>query len=141
MTDPSRPAHLNQPGGRFRAAIHPNVAGRERPPRAMARAPFAPPSEGPPRCVHGAVLAAAFDQVINIANIHSGTAGPTRTLALEYKRPTPLGVPLVFEAWVDAVDGRKITSRALVRHAGEVTVEASGLFILVDCGRVMRLSE
>ena len=221
------PAHLNQPGGRFRAAIHPNVAGRERelramadavrrlvrittnntgdavwtadaaqriasladalepalpavppprygalqppeephdvfpydvmlgiynplalpiemewqPPLAIGRASFDTPYEGPPGCVHGAVLAAAFDQVINIANIHSGTAGPTRTLALEYKKPTPLGAPLLFEAWVEAVDGRKITSRALVRHAGEVTVEAHGLFILVGHERVMRLTE
>jgi acyl-coenzyme A thioesterase PaaI-like protein len=221
------PAHLNQPGGPFRASIHPNIAGRERelramadavrrlvrittnntgdaawtaaaaqriaavadqlepalpaappprygalrppeephdvfpydvmlgiynplalpiemewqPPLAIGRATFDTPYEGPPGCVHGAVLAAAFDQVINIANIHSGTAGPTRTLALEYKKPTPLGAPLVFEAWVEAVDGRKVTSRAVVRDAGEVTVEASGLFILVSRERVMRLSE
>jgi hypothetical protein len=111
------------------------------PPRAVGRATFDTPYEGPPGCVHGAVLAAAFDQVINIANIHSGTAGPTRTLSLEYKKPTPLGVPLEFEAWVEAVDGRKIKSRAVVRHAGAVTVEAHGLFILVDRERVMRLSE
>ena len=109
------------------------------PPLAVGRATFDTPYEGPPGCVHGAVLAAAFDQVINIANIHSGTAGPTRTLSLEYKKPTPLGAPLVFEGWVESVDGRKITSRALVRHAGEVTVEAHGLFILVDRDRVMRL--
>ena len=30
--------HLNQPGGRFRASAHPNVAGRERELRAMADA-------------------------------------------------------------------------------------------------------
>jgi hypothetical protein len=112
-----------------------------RPPRAFGRATFDTPYEGPPGCVHGAVLAAAFDQVINVANIHSGTAGPTRTLSLEYRRPTPLDEPLEFEAWVEAVDGRKIRSRALVRHAGEITVEASGLFILVTPERVMRLSE
>jgi acyl-coenzyme A thioesterase PaaI-like protein len=112
-----------------------------RPPRAIGRATFDTPYEGPPGCVHGAVLAAAFDQVINIANIHSGSAGPTRTLAVEYKRPTPLGATLDFEAWVESVDGRKVASRAVVRHGGEVTAEAQGLFILVDQDRVMRLSE
>ena len=111
------------------------------PPRAVGRATFDTPYEGPPGCVHGAVLAAAFDQVINVANIHSGTAGPTATLSLEYKKPTPLGAPLEFEAWVESVDGRKISSRAVVRHAGEVTVSASGLFILVHHDRVMRLVE
>jgi acyl-coenzyme A thioesterase PaaI-like protein len=111
------------------------------PPRAIGRATFDTPYEGPPGCVHGAVLAAAFDQVINIANIHSGTAGPTATLSLQYKKPTPLGAPLEFEAWVESVDGRKISSRAVVRCAGEITVEASGLFILVSPDRVMRLAE
>ena len=111
------------------------------PPRAIGRATFDTPYEGPPGCVHGAVLAAAFDQVINVANIHSGTAGPTATLTLAYKRPTPLAAPLEFEAWVESVDGRKISSRALVRCAGEVTVEASGLFIWVQPDRVMRLAE
>jgi hypothetical protein len=109
------------------------------PPLAVGRASFDTPYEGPPGCVHGAVLAAAFDQVINIANIHSGTAGPTRTLSLEFKKPTPLAVPLLFEAWVESVEGRKITSHAVVKHAGEVTVEARGLFILVGHDRVMRL--
>jgi hypothetical protein len=112
-----------------------------RPPRAIGRATFDTPYEGPPGCVHGAVLAAAFDQVINVANIHAGTAGPTATLALAYKKPTLLGAPLEFEAWVESVDGRKISSRALVRCAGEVTVEASGLFIRVQPDRVMRLAE
>jgi len=111
------------------------------PPRAIGRATFDTPYEGPPGCLHGAVLAAAFDQVINVANILSGAAGPTATLALEYKKPTPLHAPLVFEAWVDAVDGRKIESRGLVRHGGEVTVEARGLFIAIDHGRVMSLSK
>ena len=111
------------------------------PPRALGRARFDTPYEGPPGCVHGAVLAAAFDQVINVANILSGSAGPTASLTLDYKRPTPLGAPLEFEAWVEAVDGRKVTSRARVRVGDEVTVEARGLFILVDRDRVMRLAD
>ena len=110
------------------------------PPCAIGHATFDTPYEGPPGCVHGAVLAAAFDQVINVANILSGAAGPTASLALDYKRPTPLHAPLVFEARVEGVDGRKIRSRALVRCGDAVTVEARGLFIAVDRERVMRLA-
>jgi acyl-CoA thioesterase FadM len=78
--------------------------------------------------------------VINVANILSGTAGPTATLSLEYVKPTPLHVPIVFEAWVDSVDGRKVRSRAHAVHDGEVTVRAEGLFIAIDRDRVMDLS-
>jgi acyl-coenzyme A thioesterase PaaI-like protein len=110
------------------------------PPKAIGTATFDTPYEGPPGHLHGAILAAAFDQVINVANILSGTAGPTATLSLEYVKPTPLHVPIVFEAWVDSVDGRKVRSRAHAVHDGEVTVRAEGLFIAIDRDRVMDLS-
>jgi hypothetical protein len=32
--------------------------------------------QGPPGCVHGGAIAAAFDQVFNVANLMSGAAGP-----------------------------------------------------------------
>jgi acyl-coenzyme A thioesterase PaaI-like protein len=136
--------HGKLPKDPVRRAYKPNALPNHmtgEPPRAIGRATFDTPYEGPPGCVHGAVLAAAFDQVINVANILSGTAGPTATLSLEYEKPTPLGAPLVFEAWVDAVEGRKVTSCAEVRHEGRVTVRARGLFIAIDRERVMRLAE
>jgi len=107
------------------------------PPQALGRAEFDTPYEGPPGCVHGAVLSAAFDQVINVANILSGAGGPTATLRLEFRKPTPLRAPLVFEAWVEGVDGRKVTSRGRVRHGDDVTAEATGLFIAIDPVRLL----
>ncbi len=112
-----------------------------RPPRAVGRAEFDTPYEGPPGCVHGAVLAAAFDQVINVANILSGAGGPTATLRLDYRKPTPLHAPLVFEAWVEGIDGRKVTSCGRVLHGDLVTAEATGLFIAVDPARVLSLAD
>jgi acyl-coenzyme A thioesterase PaaI-like protein len=109
------------------------------PPRAVGHARFTTPYEGPPGCVHGAVLAGAFDQVFNVANLKSGTAGPTRELALTYLRPTPLHADLVFEAQVERVDGRAITTRGHVRHGDVVTVEARGLFIAVSRERVLQM--
>ena len=51
-----------------------------RPPRAIGHARFDTPYEGPPGCLHGAILAAAFDQVINVANIlgHRRSDGDAR---------------------------------------------------------------
>jgi acyl-coenzyme A thioesterase PaaI-like protein len=110
------------------------------PPRALGRARFTTPYEGPPGCVHGAVLAAAFDQVFNVANLKTGSAGPTRELSLVYLRPTPLEAELVFEGQVERIEGREITTLGRVRHGDTVTVEARGIFIQVSRERVMQLS-
>jgi acyl-coenzyme A thioesterase PaaI-like protein len=110
------------------------------PPRAVGHARFTTPYEGPPGCVHGAVLAGAFDQVFNVANLKSGTAGPTRELALTYLRPTPLHADLVFEAQVERVEGRAIRTRGHVRHGDLVTAEARGLFIAVSRERVFQMA-
>ena len=109
--------------------------------RAMGAATFTTPYEGPPGCVHGAVLAGAFDQVFNVANIMSGTAGPTRTLSLRYRRPTPLHQPLEFEAWVEESDERSVVSKGVVRHAGKVTVAGEGHFALLTPERLGAMRE
>lgn len=67
--------------------------------------------EGPPGLVHGGVLATFFDSVIQHHNCDVGVAGKTMSLLVEYRRPTPLGVPLRFE--IDReTEERRITSRA-----------------------------
>ena len=107
------------------------------PPRAVGTAVFDTPYEGPPGCLHGAIIAAVFDQVFNVANIFSGQAGPTASLSLRYRRPTPLGRPLRFEAKVEGVDGRRLTSRGSLHCEGELTVEAEGVFIVTDVSRIL----
>jgi acyl-coenzyme A thioesterase PaaI-like protein len=110
------------------------------PPVARGRARFTSPYEGPPDCVHGAIIAAAFDQVFNVANLKSGVAGPTAYLHVEYKRPTRLLRDLVFEGWVDRVDGRKVTCRGRIVQDEIVTCEAEGLFVQVPRERITRLA-
>jgi len=60
--------------------------------RSIGRVTFTRPYEGPPGCVHGGMIAAAFDQVLSVANVMAGTAGPTAELTIRYRKPTPLGV-------------------------------------------------
>ena len=107
--------------------------------RAMASVTFGPPYGGPPGCVHGGVIAACFDQVLNVANLMSGVAGPTARLELRYRRPTPLHRAVRFEGWVKQREERKIHAAGRLLADGEVTVEAEGLFIIVDADRVMRM--
>ena len=51
------------------------------------RADFGSAYEGPPGCVHGGYVAAAFDEVLGFANALSGTPGMTGTLTVRYRRP------------------------------------------------------
>src|SRR5262245_34034017 len=92
-------------------------------PRAVGSATFGTPYEGPPGCVHGAAIAAAFDQVFNVANLMMGTPGPTRRLELRYRRPTPLRRELRFEAWRERVEDRKVFAAGRLLAGDEVTVE------------------
>jgi acyl-coenzyme A thioesterase PaaI-like protein len=100
---------------------------------------FTRPYEGPPGCVHGGILAAAFDQTLSIANVMAGTAGPTAHLAVRYRKPTPLGVELRFEGWQTRVAGRRIHAAGRVLAGGTVTAEAEGTFVQLGGGRVMRM--
>jgi acyl-coenzyme A thioesterase PaaI-like protein len=110
-------------------------------PRSIATAIFGTAYEGPPGCVHGAVIAAAFDQVLNVANLMSGAAGPTARLELRYRRPTPLHRAVRFEGWVKQREDRKIHTAGQLLVDGTVTVEAEGLYVVVDAARVMRMLE
>jgi len=108
-------------------------------PKAIGRVAFGRPYEGPPGCVHGGMIAAAFDQLFNIANMMSGVAGPTARLELAYRRPTPLFADLVFEAWVEEAEERKVRTTGHLLAGGVVTAEARGLFIRLSPERVMKM--
>lgn len=109
--------------------------------KVLGRVTFGAAYEGPPGCVHGGVLAAAFDQVLNVANLMAGTPGPTVRLDLRYRRPTPLGAPLVFEAWPVGLRGKRVHARGRLLHGDEVTAEAEGVFIRLPVEQVMKLLE
>jgi acyl-coenzyme A thioesterase PaaI-like protein len=106
--------------------------------RVVASAVFGVAFEGPPGHVHGGVLAAAFDEVLGLAQVSGGKPGMTGRLTIHYRRPTPLGVEVRFEGWVDSVSGRKISvkavSKVLVGDAWVVSAESDGLFISLPDG-------
>ena len=103
--------------------------------RATGTATFPLAFEGPPGVVHGGVLATFFDCVIQHHNCDVGVAGKTTSLYVEYRRPTPLAVPLRFE--VDrACDGRRITSQALLLLGDDTLCTATMQAIAGDRGRL-----
>ena len=88
--------------------------------------------EGPPGHVHGGVIAMVLDQMLGTIPAVIGKPGFTAYLTTRYRRPTPLG-RLHAEAWVESVDGRKVTARGhLLDSGGTMTAEAEGLFVMPE---------
>lgn len=106
------------------------------PPKAIGRATFTARYEGAPGCVHGAVIAGAFDIMLTAANVMAGAAGPTVTLSLTYRRPTLIDQPVRFEAWVTGRTDRRTRSRGRLLQGDVVTVEAEGEFATLDRARI-----
>jgi len=79
--------------------------------------------EGPPGIVHGGFLAVFFDCVLQQLNCDLGVAGKTASLALRYRRPTPVLTPLRVTATRE-VDGDRIHSRAELLDGDAVLCEA-----------------
>ncbi len=119
--------------------LAPPLRVRWEPPRAVGEVTFGAAYEGPPGCVHGGFIAAAFDQVFNVMNLMLGTPGPTASLALQYRRPTPLGTPLRLEGWQDRIDGRRIHVRGCLFAGEQMTVEADGIFVVLPADRILHM--
>ena len=97
--------------------------------------------EGPPGCVHGGVIASAFDEVLGFAQSMTGRPGMTGTLVTKYRQPTPLRTELRFEASVTRSQGRKNFAEARL-YAGEMLcAEAEAIFISLSPERYAELVE
>ena len=88
--------------------------------------------EGPPGHVHGGVITSAFDEMLGIANVAGGYGAMTAVLTTRYRRPTPLHVPLRFEAWTDRVEGRRVIAKGQLRRDDTVLAEAKGVFVQLE---------
>jgi hypothetical protein len=91
--------------------------------RAFGAVSFPMAYEGPPGIVHGGFLALLFDCVVQHHNCDLGVAGKTTSLAVRFRRPTPLLTELRFEV-ARTVDGGLITSTAQLVHHDSVLAEA-----------------
>jgi acyl-coenzyme A thioesterase PaaI-like protein len=103
------------------------------------RVTFGSAYEGPPGCVHGGYVAAAFDEVLGYAETFTGNPGMTGTLTVVYRTPTPLHEEVRFVAKAERVERRKIFVTGTL-HVGErLCAEASGIFVSMKPGRYLEL--
>ncbi len=118
-------------------AMHGDEDGR----RVHGSVVFGSAYEGPPGCVHGGYIAAAFDELLGFANSLSGTPGMTGTLTIRYRHPTPLHTELRFEGVCERSEGRKIYTSGQLFAGETLCAEAEGLFISVGAERFRGLFE
>ncbi|HEV7871549.1 MAG TPA: PaaI family thioesterase [Modestobacter sp.] len=88
--------------------------------------------EGPPGLGHGGVTAMLLDHVLARAARSAGHGGLTATLTVRYRRPVPLGTPLVLRAELGTTEGRRATATATLATAadpGTVLAEAEAVLV------------
>jgi hypothetical protein len=97
--------------------------------RTLGAAVYGDPYEGPPGCLHGGFVAAAFDDLLGVAQAASGSAGFTGTLTVRMRKPTPLHTRIDYEAGVTKVSGRRIVCWGRSSADGVLLAEAEGIFV------------
>jgi acyl-coenzyme A thioesterase PaaI-like protein len=90
--------------------------------------------EGPPGCVHGGFVAAAFDEVLGYVQSLGGSPGFTGTLAITYRSPTPLHVDLEIRCRIREVSGRKTYAEGALHAGDRLCAEATAIFIAARPG-------
>ena len=85
--------------------------------------------EGPPGMVHGAVIAAIYDQMLAMTSTCIGKGGHTAFLNTQFLKPTFLYQPLSFTSWIDKIEGRKIFIKGQCTLDGEIISTADALCI------------
>jgi acyl-coenzyme A thioesterase PaaI-like protein len=98
----------------------------------IATGTFGAAYEGPPGCVHGGFVAAAFDEVLGATQSMSGSPGMTAHLEIDYRSPTPLHVELRFEGVIERIEGRKIYTRGTLHAGDRLCAESFGLFVSMN---------
>jgi acyl-coenzyme A thioesterase PaaI-like protein len=108
---------------------------------AEGRVAFGSAYEGPPGCVHGGFVAAAFDEVLGYTQSLGGSPGFTGTLSVRYRVPTPLHTELRFEGRIDRVEGRKTFASGRVFAGDVLCAEAEAIFVSANPEKFQRLLE
>jgi acyl-coenzyme A thioesterase PaaI-like protein len=107
--------------------------------RVIGKVNYGAAYEGPPGSVHGGHIAAAFDEVLGMAQSLGGQPGMTGTLTIRYRKPTPLHTDLRIEASITEMEGRKTFTIGTMYAGDLVTAEADAVFIRVDMARIAEL--
>ena len=85
--------------------------------------------ESAPDTVQGGLVATVFDELLAIAMMGKGKAGPTLWLKVTFLKPAPLCETLRFEVDVEAIDGKKFAGRGSCYHGDKKITEVECLML------------
>ncbi len=88
--------------------------------------------EGPGRHVHGGIISSTFDELLGVAQVHSGAAGYTVDLTIRFHKIMPLFEPIVYEAVVAERNDKRIHVEGRAFREAEpdlILASAEGTFI------------
>ena len=106
--DPNGVLPFNAATGEFNP-IAPKVKMALEGSRLVADCTFSNCHESAPDTVQGGLVATVFDELLAIAMMTKGKAGPTLWIKATFLKPAPLGENLRFEVEVEAIDEKKFT--------------------------------
>ncbi len=86
--------------------------------------------------VHGGSISLLLDDFLARLANSAERVCMTAYLHVEYRSPTPIGVPLTITAALDRVDGRKRFVKGSLLDGGTVVAEANALFLEIPPSRV-----
>ncbi|MGY1698953.1 PaaI family thioesterase [Geodermatophilus sp. SYSU D00766] len=133
LDDPVRFRRVYNPVTGVGSALAPPLVLREEPGGVVGEVSFGLTHEGPPGYLHGGMSGLVMDQVLGAATIRAGLWGMTARLELDYRRPVPLGTPVVCRGRVTGSGGRTSVvtgSMALAAEPDLPLVEARAVFVL-----------
>lgn len=110
--------------------VAPPLALRVEGERVVAEVCFDARFEGNVGWAHGGFVAAGFDIVLVQAARLSGRGGPTGSLSVRFREPTPIGEPLHYTGWFERAEGRKLVARGELQNAAlHVLAEAEAIVV------------
>ena len=132
LDDPVQFRRVFNPVSGVGSALAPPLQIRQVDGGVVAEATLGLPYEGPPGYVHGGMSALLLDQLLGTAAHAAGLWGMTAQLELDYRRPVPLGTPLLLRATVGERRGRRVAITGSIARAEEPDqplVQARGMWV------------
>jgi acyl-coenzyme A thioesterase PaaI-like protein len=106
----------------------PDAAGSE---TYVSPVAFSEHHQGAPGIAHGGIVGAALDEACGLLATWYRFPTVTARIAIRFRRPVPINVPLRIASRVTAMRGRRIEVAGELQDAGEVLADAQGAFLHV----------
>lgn len=153
-TAPTRPA-IETPDGRFEFAAHNcfgcgtlNAGGLRlvlhvEAGRAWTEATLDRRFEGWDGVIHGGILCAILDEVMAWALVGEDNWGVTARMAIDFRKPVAVGVPIRAEGWISRARRRIVDTEGHIVDAatGIELATAAGTYVAADTARKRDLRE